>query len=114
MIATGETHTVREFAGRAFERAGIELAWEGEGVNEIGRSKASGKVLVEVDPRYFRPTEVELLLGDPTKAKNKLGWKPETLFEDLVGIMVDADMEDARKEQTLKEAGFSVASSSHE
>tara|TARA_B100000674_G_scaffold482319_1_gene484596 strand:- start:125 stop:1216 length:1092 start_codon:yes stop_codon:yes gene_type:complete len=114
VIATGETHTVREFAGRAFERAGIELAWEGEGVNEIGRSKASGKVLVEVDPRYFRPTEVELLLGDPTKAENKLGWKPETLFEDLVGIMVDADMEDARKEQTLKEAGFSVASSSHE
>ena len=71
-------------------------------------------MLVEVDPRYFRPTEVELLLGDPTKAENKLGWKPETLFEDLVGIMVDADMEDARKEQTLKEAGFSVASSSHE
>jgi GDPmannose 4,6-dehydratase len=114
VIATGETHTVREFATRAFERAGIELEWEGEGVDELGRSKKSGDVLVEVDPRYFRPTEVELLLGDPTKAREKMGWKAQTLFKDLVGIMVDADLEDARKEQTLKNAGFSVSNPGHE
>ena len=93
VIATGEYHTVREFTTLAFAQAGIELDWIGEGIDEKGIDKSTGKVLVEVDPKYFRPAEVEQLLGDPTKAKNELGWNPrKTSFKELVKIMVDADM----------------------
>ena len=93
VIATGEYHTVREFCTLAFKHAGINLQWQGEGIDEKGIDTATGKVLVEVDPKYFRPTEVEQLLGDPAKAKEKLGWNPrQTTFEQLVKIMVDADM----------------------
>lgn len=93
VIATGEYHSVREFTTLAFKRAGIELRWEGEGVDERGIDVKSGKVLVEVDPKFFRPAEVEQLLGNPTKAKEKLGWNPrKTSFEELVNIMVDHDM----------------------
>ena len=93
VIATGEYHTVREFCTLAFKHAGINLQWQGEGIDEKGIDTATGKVLVEVDPKYFRPTEVEQLLGDPAKAKEKLGWNPrQTSFEQLVRIMVDADM----------------------
>ena len=93
VIATGEYHTVREFCTLAFKHAGINLQWQGEGIDEKGIDTATGKVLVEVDPKYFRPTEVEQLLGDPAKAKEKLGWNPrQTTFEQLVRIMVDADM----------------------
>ena len=85
VIATGETHTVREFTTLAFKEAGIEIEWVGEGVEEKGIDKNTGKILVEVDPKYFRPTEVELLLGDPTKARTILGWNPtKTSFEELV------------------------------
>ena len=98
VIATGEMHTVREFATLAFKEVGIELRWEGEGVDEKGIDQATGKVLVEVDPKYFRPAEVEQLLGDPTKAKTLLGWNPrKTSFEDLVKIMVKHDMKFVRK-----------------
>lgn len=98
VIATGEMHTVREFATLAFKEAGIELRWEGEGVNEKGIDVATGKSLVEVDPKYFRPSEVEQLLGDPTKAKTLLGWDPrKTSFEELVSIMVRHDMEKVRR-----------------
>ena len=94
VIATGEQHTVREFTTLAFERAGIKLRWEGEGIDEKGIDEATGKVLVEVDPKYFRPSEVEQLLGDPTKAKEQLGWNPrQTSFQELVNIMVDNDIE---------------------
>jgi GDPmannose 4,6-dehydratase len=94
VIATGEMHTVREFCSLAFKQAGINLLWEGEGINEKGIDISSGKTLVEVDPKYFRPAEVDQLLGDPTKAKQQLGWNPrKTSFEDLVKIMVDHDME---------------------
>ena len=94
VIATGEMHTVREFCSLAFKQAGINLRWEGEGINEKGIDITSGKTLVEVDPKYFRPAEVDQLLGDPTKAKQQLGWNPrKTSFEDLVKIMVDHDME---------------------
>lgn len=94
VIATGEYHTVREFTTLAFERVGIKLHWEGEGLNEKGIDQNSGKILVEVDPKYFRPAEVEQLLGDPTKAKEQLGWNPrKTSFQQLINIMVDADME---------------------
>jgi len=93
VIATGEYHTVREFCTLAFKYAGIELRWEGEGINEKGINIANGDILVEVDPNYFRPAEVEQLLGDPTKAKTLLGWNPnKTSFEDLVKIMVESDM----------------------
>jgi GDPmannose 4,6-dehydratase len=105
VIATGETHTVREFATLAFKEAGIELEWQGKGIEEKGIDKKTGKVLVEVDPRYFRPAEVDLLLGDPTKAKTLLGWNPtKTSFEDLVKIMVKHDMEFVAKEDRIKKA----------
>ena len=92
VIATGETRTVREFVEKAFEVAGINICWTGEGVNEKGVDGATGKVLVEVSPEFFRPAEVDLLLGDPTKAKTVLGWNPrKTTFEELVRRMVEHD-----------------------
>ena len=111
VIATGEYHSVREFCTLAFKEVGFELEWQGEGVNEKGivksidsqlstlNSKLSvGDILVEVDPRYFRPAEVDQLLGDPTKAKTRLGWNPQkTSFEDLVRIMVRHDMRKVKK-----------------
>lgn len=97
VIATGEHHSVREFATLAFHYAGIELGWQGEGIDEKGIDKATGKVLVEVDPRFFRPSEVEQLLGDPTKAKTLLGWNPTTTsFDKLVRIMVEHDMKNVK------------------
>ena len=95
VIATGEQHTVREFCELAFRRAGINLRWEGENENEKGIDKATGRVLIEVSPDFYRPTDVVNLWGDPTKAKVKLGWDParKTTFEELVNLMVDHDME---------------------
>lgn len=93
VIATGEMHTVREFCTIAFSNVGISLRWEGEGVDEKGIDENTGKTLVEVDPKFFRPAEVDQLLGDPTKAKKQLGWNPcKTSFEELVKIMTDHDM----------------------
>ena len=95
VLATGETHMVREFVEKAFRYAGIEIVWKGEAgtVDEIGVDAADeSRVLVRVDPEYFRPTEVDLLLGDPTKAKNKLGWVSKTSFDDLVKEMVEEDI----------------------
>lgn len=98
VIATGEYHTVREFTTLAFAELGIELEWQGEGVEEKGIDKATGKVIVEVDPKYFRPAEVDQLLGDPTKAKTLLGWNPQkTSFRELIRIMVNHDMKKVRK-----------------
>ena len=98
VIATGEYHSVREFTTLAFRHAGIELRWEGEGIDEKGIDTATGKVLVEVDPRFFRPAEVDELLGNPAKAKSKLGWNPRaTSFEKLIQIMVDSDLELVKK-----------------
>jgi GDPmannose 4,6-dehydratase len=92
VVATGDTHSVREFCEVAFDRVGLPLTWHGEGLDEEGRGP-DGQSLVRVDPRYFRPAEVEYLLGDPSKAKNELGWTPETDFNGLVEMMVDADLE---------------------
>lgn len=92
VVATGETHSVREFTELAFREAGVDIEWEGEGVNEIGRDGNSGKVLVEVDPMFYRPTEVDLLIGDPSKAREKLGWKTKVSFEELIRMMVKNDM----------------------
>jgi GDPmannose 4,6-dehydratase len=103
VIATGETHTVREFVTLAFKEVGIDIEWQGSGVDEKGMDKKTGKVLVEVDPKYFRPTEVELLLGDPTKAKTVLGWNPtQTSFEELVKIMVKSDMKLVEREDRIR------------
>jgi GDPmannose 4,6-dehydratase len=97
VIATGETHTVREFVEAAFSHVDIEIEWQGKGVDEKGIDKDTGKVLVEVDPKYFRPTEVDLLIGDPTKAKEELGWEPEVKFKELVQLMVQSDLEAIEK-----------------
>ena len=100
VIATGEQHSVREFTEKAFREAGIELRWEGSGIEERGIDQATGRVLVEVDPQYFRPAEVETLLGDPSKAKQLLGWNPQkTSFDELVRLMVTHDMDYIRKGQ---------------
>ncbi len=105
VIATGEYHTVREFTTLSFKEAGIELRWEGNGVDEKGIDVKTGKVLVEIDPKYFRPAEVEQLLGDPTKARTVLGWNPtKTSFEELVKIMVKHDMEMVAKEDRIKKS----------
>ncbi|HEV7764301.1 MAG TPA: GDP-mannose 4,6-dehydratase [Thermoanaerobaculia bacterium] len=105
VIATGETHTVRELCDLAFARVGMPLQWRGEGVDEKGIEVATGRVLVEVDARYFRPTEVELLLGDATKARNALGWTPQTTFTQLVELMTDADLRLAAIEaRTVRDA----------
>lgn len=108
VIATGETHSVREFVELAFAQVGIEMVWQGEGISEQGVDKATGKILVEVDPRYFRPTEVELLLGDPSKAKQQLGWEPKVTFRELVQTMVEADLEEAQKDLLCRNEGFKV------
>lgn len=104
VLATGETTEVRQFVQWAFEDVGIDLTWQGTGADEKGFDRATGKCLVEVDPRYFRPTEVELLLGDPSKAKQKLGWSHETSVRDLAREMVQADLAVMRTATVMKEA----------
>lgn len=102
VVATGEQHSVREFCQCAFREAGIELEFKGEGVDEKGYDKATGEVLIEVDPKYFRPAEVETLLGDPSKACAVLGWNPtKTPFPELVRLMMKHDMEYVKAEKTL-------------
>jgi len=99
VLATGETHTVREFVERAFAELGMDIGWDGKGVDERGFDKKSGRCLVEIDARYFRPTEVDILLGDPTKAQKKLGWKHKTTFPELVAEMVASDLLAMKKYQ---------------
>ncbi|MBK6951233.1 MAG: GDP-mannose 4,6-dehydratase [Crocinitomicaceae bacterium] len=108
VLATGETHPVREFVDKAFKEAGIEIRWEGTGVDEKGYNKATNEIIVEVDEKYFRPTEVELLLGDPSKAKKELGWKPTYTFDALVKEMMQADMKLFERDKYLHEGGHKV------
>ena len=118
VIATGEMHTVREFVETAFIRAGVSLEWRGTGVDEIGVVSAVddnlapkvtvGDTVVAVDPRYFRPSEVEQLLGDPAKAKEQLDWEPRVKFQGLVEMMVDADIAEQKRELYLKDGGFAI------
>ena len=110
VIATGKMHSVREFIELAFKEVGIAVLWQGTGVEEKGIDAASGNVLVQVDPKYFRPTEVDLLLGDPTKAKEKLGWQAETSLEELVRMMVKEDIVIAERDVLCEEHGFRVNS----
>jgi len=109
VIATGEQHTVREFATEAFRRAGINLRWEGEGVNEKGIDEASGKVIVEVSEDFYRPTDVVNLWGDPSKARERLGWNPtRTSFRELVYRMVDSDMKKVAMERASEHVGMNL------
>lgn len=103
VIATGQQHSVREFCELAFKEVGIDLEWQGKGLDERGIDKKTGKVIIEIDPRYFRPSEVESLLGDSAKAKEKLGWEPKINFEELVKEMVKSDLEEAKKRCSPKE-----------
>ena len=131
VIATGEQHSVREFCERAFRKAGLELGWRGEGITETGivtrscdsellqphmahdtaGSMQVGKPVVFVDPRYFRPTEVETLLGDPGKARERLGWRPEVSFDELVSEMIVRDLDEAAREAACRKNGFETAAS---
>ena len=108
VIATGEQHSVREFVVLAGRHVGMDIEWQGEGVDEVGTDATSGKQVIKVDPRYFRPTEVETLLGDPSKARGQLGWSPEISFEALVKEMIDADVELAKRDVLMAKEGFSI------
>jgi len=105
VIATGEQHSVREFVDCAAAELGITISWQGEGVNETGTDQ-NGQVIVRVDPRYFRPAEVETLLGDPSKAKRQLGWEPKVGFAELVSEMVRADLREAERDELCKSEGY--------
>ena len=107
VIATGEQHSVREFVTLAFSEVGINISWSGKGKDEKGKDE-KGNILVEVDERYFRPTEVETLLGDPSKAKEKLNWKPEISFIELISQMIKEDLKEAEKEILLKKNNYKV------
>lgn len=108
VIATGKTQKVRDFVELSFKEIGVEITWQGFGIEEKGINKATGEVVVEVDSKYFRPTEVDLLLGDATKAKEKLGWQAKTTIEELCSMMVKADLEEAKKDLLCKEHGYKV------
>lgn len=108
VIATGQQKSVREFVDVAAQRLEIDLIWQGSGINEQGIDRKTGNCIVSIDPRYFRPAEVETLLGDSSKAKRLLGWEPKTSFEELVREMVDADFEAAKRDQMIHQAGYSV------
>lgn len=110
VIGTGETHSVKTFVELAFKEVGIEVSWQGIGVDEKGLDSATGRILVEVDPRYYRPTEVELLWSDPSKAMNKLGWKPQTTLHELCSMMVREDLKAAQRDLLCTEAGYIVPS----
>ena len=106
VIATGKQYSVREFVEVAAKCIDVEVEWQGTGVDEVGINKATGDVIVQVDPRYFRPTEVETLLGDPSKAKEKLGWVPTTSFEDMVQEMIEKDISIAERDALCEREGF--------
>jgi GDPmannose 4,6-dehydratase len=106
VIATGQSHSVREFAERAFARVDIAIQWQGQGKDEVGIDKSSGQTRVRIDPRYFRPAEVDQLLGDASKAHRQLNWQPKIGFDDLVERMVAADLKEAEKERLMRQGGF--------
>ena len=108
VIATGRQNSVRDFVNAGAAELGIGIDWRGEGLDEIGVDKESGKTIVSVDPRYFRPTEVDTLLGDPSKAKAKLGWEPKTTFEELVAEMVREDLKSAQRDSLIRREGFTT------
>jgi len=110
VLATGISTSIRDFTTQAFSEAGISLEWSGSGVDEVGKNAQTGKLLVSVDPTYFRPTEVDMLIGDATKAKEKLGWSPTCELKQLISEMISSDLEDARKDRHLLSGGFQTNS----
>lgn len=106
VLATGTTTSIRDFVTMTFKELGIDIEWQGSGVDEKGINKATGKVIVDVDPQFFRPAEVELLLGDSTKARTKLGWKPTYDLQMLCHEMVESDLDLAKREKLLNDNGF--------
>ena len=108
VIATGETHSVREFVEKAFAEVGIPIRWKGKGRDEVGVDDTNGRVLIRIDPRYFRPTEVDYLQGDPSKARKKLGWRPKVSFDELVKMMVRGDLKEAQKDKLCTDAGYRI------
>ncbi|MCI5210364.1 MAG: GDP-mannose 4,6-dehydratase, partial [Candidatus Electrothrix sp. ATG2] len=106
VIATGVQHSVRDFIAIAAAELGMTVEWQGKGLDEVGIEKKSGKTIVKVDPRYFRPTEVETLLGDPTKAKKQLGWEPKISFAEMVQEMVVEDFKIAERDQMIRQQGY--------
>jgi GDPmannose 4,6-dehydratase len=107
VIATGVQYSVRQFVDAAAKELDIQIKWQGKGVDETGTDQ-NGRIIVKVDPRYFRPTEVETLLGDPTKAKEKLGWVPKTTFAELVAEMVREDFKSAQRDELVKKHGYAA------
>jgi GDPmannose 4,6-dehydratase len=101
VVATNETHSVREFAEATCNSFGIDLRWQGYGLDEVGVDE-DGRAIIRIDPQYFRPAEVDLLIGDYSKAREKLGWEPQTRFEDLVGLMAEADLEAESRKARLE------------
>jgi GDPmannose 4,6-dehydratase len=110
VIATGKQYSVRDFVVAAGSLLDMKIEWSGEGVDEVGIDTATGRSLVHVDPRYFRPTEVETLLGDPSKAREKLGWTAEVTFPELVAEMVESDLEVAKRDALVSKEGYKVYS----
>jgi GDPmannose 4,6-dehydratase len=108
VIATGKQYSVRDFVNAAADALGLSIRWEGQGIDEKGYDQSSGACIVSVDPKYFRPTEVETLLGDPTKAREKLGWEPKVQFEQLVAEMVESDLEEAKRDALCASEGYRV------
>ena len=106
VIATGKTHSVRELVEKAFKEVDIEIIWEGSGGDEVGKNAATGRVHLQIDPTYYRPTEVNYLIGDPTKANEKLGWVHSTSFDELVKLMVQSDLEEAKRDELFLRKGF--------
>ncbi|RWX49048.1 GDP-mannose 4,6-dehydratase [Candidatus Electrothrix communis] len=106
VIATGVQHSVREFVAIAAAELGMSVSWQGKGLDEIGIEEKSGKTIVQIDPRYFRPTEVETLLGDPSKAKEQLGWEPKISFAEMVQEMVVEDLKTAERDQMIRQKGY--------
>jgi GDPmannose 4,6-dehydratase len=109
VIATGRQHSVRDFVEKAGSHLGMRIEWRGSGTEEIGVDRRSGHTVVRVDPRYFRPAEVDTLLGDATRARTELGWSPRTDFDALVGEMVESDLQLARRDALVSREGYRVA-----
>ena len=114
VLATGTTTSIRDFTTQAFSEAGISLEWSGSGLHEVGKNSQTGKLIVSVDPAYFRPTEVDLLIGDAKKAKDVLGWSPTCDLNKLVSEMISSDLEEARKDQHLLSGGFQTKNSNED
>ncbi|MBN1620422.1 GDP-mannose 4,6-dehydratase [candidate division WOR-3 bacterium] len=110
VIATGETHSVRYFLEKSFEKIGVKISWRGKGIDETGIDEATGNIIIRVDPNYFRPAEVERLIGDSSKARNKFGWKPDVSLDELITMMVESDLRIVQMELSLKKSGFDCSS----